>query len=30
MLLMLAEVDDHDHELELIFIHRVANRLGVS
>lgn len=30
MLLMLAEADDHDHELELIFISKVASRLGVS
>lgn len=30
MLLMLAEADDHDHDLELIFINKVASRLGVT
>lgn len=30
MLLMLAEADDHDHDLELIFINTVASRLGVT
>lgn len=30
MLLMLAEADDHDHNLELIFINKVASRLGVT
>ena len=30
MLLMLVEADNHDHELELIFISKIARRLGVS